>query len=61
MLSLVQHPSNEQLGAGFLVTGTSVRLDVLIHIVKVVVELLDPVGFSLGCKDQLVPVVPVAM
>ena len=49
------------LGVYILVTGTSVRLNVLIHIFKVVVELLHPVRFSTRGEDQLVPVVPVTI
>jgi len=57
----MDHLRNQQPGVGSLVTGTSVRLNVFIHIIKVVVELLNPVWFSHGCKHQLVPVVPGAM
>ena len=44
-----------------LVAGTSVRFNVFIHVVKVVVELLYPVRFSTRREDQLVAVVPVEM
>ena len=37
-----------------LVAGSSARLNVLIHVVKVVVELLHPLWVSLGSKCQLV-------
>ena len=52
---------NQQPGVSSLDTVTSVRLDVFVHVVEVVVELLDPVWFSHGRKHQLVPVVPGAM
>ena len=52
---------NQQPDVGFLVTGASVRLDVFVHIIKVVVELLDPVWFSHSSEHQFVPVVPGAM
>ena len=57
----MDHLRNQQPGVRSLVTGTSVRLNVFVHIIKVVVELLDPVWFSHGRKHQLVPVVPGAM
>ena len=58
---IVDDPRNQQPGVGFLVAGTSVRLNIFVHIVKVVVELLDPVRFSHSRKHQFVSVVPGAI
>ena len=38
--------------------GTPVRLNVLLHVLEVVLELLDPVRSSCRCDRQLVSVVP---
>ena len=57
----MDHLRNQQPGVSSLDTVTSVRLDVFVHIIKVVVELLDPVWFSHSSEHQFVPVVPGAM
>ena len=42
-----------------LSTSAPVRADVLVHIIEVVIELLDPVGITLCAQDELLLIVEV--